>query len=108
MAETRPTFPRGRGATSRPPRPRPQPPPVQDETPCTPPTSTLTCCKPSKNIRTLAERADHNAIDRLLTQPSTTGHLDDHTLGFLRRAQDLIFITTQTLMSFPPFHGHPI
>lgn len=50
-----------------------------------------------ENIRTLAERADRNAIDRLLTQPSTASHLDDHTLDFLRRAQDLIFITTQTL-----------
>lgn len=50
-----------------------------------------------ENIRTLAERADRNAIDRLLTQPSATRHLDDHTLDFLRRAQDLIFTTTQTL-----------
>ncbi|NKZ03283.1 hypothetical protein [Actinomadura latina] len=49
------------------------------------------------NIRTLAERADRNAIDRLLTQPSVTSHLDDHTLDFLRHAQDLLFITTQTL-----------
>ncbi|MFF4242622.1 hypothetical protein ACFYYL_42725 [Actinomadura geliboluensis] len=50
-----------------------------------------------ENIRTLAERADRNVIDRLLTQPAATRHLDYHTLDFLRRAQDLIFITTQTL-----------
>lgn len=50
-----------------------------------------------ENIRTFAERADRNAIDRLLAQPPTTSHLDDHTLDFLRRAQELLFIATQTL-----------
>lgn len=48
-----------------------------------------------ENIRTLAERADRNAIDRLLTQPSATHILDDHTLDFLRRAQDLLLSITQ-------------
>ncbi|NEA29493.1 hypothetical protein [Actinomadura bangladeshensis] len=49
-----------------------------------------------ESIRALAERADRNAIDHLLTHPAAD-HLDDHTLDFLRHAQDLILITTHTL-----------
>ncbi|MEU8347831.1 hypothetical protein AB0C74_39555 [Spirillospora sp. NPDC048832] len=49
-----------------------------------------------ENIRRLAERADPEVIESLLAQPAA-GHLDDHTLDFLRRARDLLFITTQTL-----------
>lgn len=49
-----------------------------------------------ENIWRLAERADSEAIENLLAQP-VADHLDDHTLNFLRRAQDLIFITTRTL-----------
>lgn len=60
-----------------------------------------------ENIRTLAERADRNAIDRLLAQPSTASHLDEPTLDFLRRAQDLISITTQTLTRMPASDGSP-
>lgn len=66
-----------------------------------------------ESIRTLAERADSNAIDRLLAQPSTIRHLDGHTLDFLRRAQDLLLFTTQALatnietQSSPGRHGRP-
>ena len=51
-----------------------------------------------ENIRARAERADRRAIDHLLTHPAA-GHLDAHTLDFLRHAQDLILITAQALTS---------
>lgn len=50
-----------------------------------------------ESIRTLAERADRTAIDRFLNQPSATSQLDDHTLDFLRRIQNLVLATTQKL-----------
>ncbi|MFA1551778.1 hypothetical protein [Actinomadura chokoriensis] len=50
-----------------------------------------------ESIRTLAELADPTAIARLLDQPAAISHLDDHTLDFLRRAQDLLLATTRTL-----------
>lgn len=57
------------------------------------------------NIRALAERANSDAIDSLLAQPPDPRHLDDHTLDFLRRAKDLIFITTQTLTTMLETEG---
>ncbi|MEU8344781.1 hypothetical protein AB0C74_24030 [Spirillospora sp. NPDC048832] len=60
-----------------------------------------------ESIRTLAERADRNAIDRLLTQPPAINNLDDHTLDFLRRAQDLLLTTTQILTTILETQASP-
>ncbi|WP_138642023.1 hypothetical protein [Actinomadura geliboluensis] len=61
-----------------------------------------------KNIRTVAERADSHAIERSLTQPSVTSHIDDDTLDFLRRAHDLLLITTRMLIGMlAPPHRPP-
>lgn len=60
-----------------------------------------------ESIRAFAERADRNAIDRLLTQPPTINNLDDHTLDFLRRAQDWILTTTQILTTVLETQGSP-
>lgn len=51
----------------------------------------------TEKIRMLAERADRTAIDRFLARPETTRELDNHTLDFLRQAQDLIRTATQGL-----------
>jgi hypothetical protein len=52
----------------------------------------------AESIQRLAERADPQAIERLLTQPAAA-HLDDDTLDFLHRARNLVSITAQALVT---------